>query len=140
MRALRGLPPYLVPVVAGPSQVAVFTEPDARKAFEELGGEAAGWRNEIAPRLVFALPRYRKGTAERLGMPVLMCLADHDLEASSRYAAQIAARMPDATVLHYPVGHFAVYLGSVWDQVSGAQADFLQEHLRTRIRPGQTAA
>lgn len=45
--------------------------------------------SEIAPyRMVFALPRYRRGTAERLTMPVLMCLADHDLEASSRYAAR----------------------------------------------------
>ena len=140
IRALRGLPPYLVPVVAEPGKVAVFTEPDARAAFEQMGGEAAGWRNQIAPRMVFALPRYRKGTAERLGMPVLMCLADHDLEASSKYATKIAASMPDATVLHYPVGHFAVYLGPVWEQVSDAQAGFLAEHLRTRARPGQAAA
>ena len=140
MRAIRGLPPYLVPVIAGPGQVAVFTEPDARAAFEQMGGEAAGWRNQIAPRMVFTLPRYRRGTAERLGMPVLMCLADHDLEASSRYAAQIAARMPHAAVLHYPAGHFDVYLGPVWEQASDAQADFLTEHLRAQTRPGHAAA
>lgn len=140
IRALRGLPPYLVPVIAEPGQVAVFTDPSARAAFEGMGGEAAGWRNAIAPRMVFALPRYRRGTAERLTMPVLMCLADHDLEASSKYAARISARMPNATVVHYPVGHFDVYLGAVWEQASDAQAGFLSEHLRTRTRPGQAAA
>lgn len=33
----RGKDPYLVPVVAGPGRVAVFTEPYARAAFEALG-------------------------------------------------------------------------------------------------------
>ena len=55
--------------------MAVFTEPEAKKAFDAPGREAVGWRNELAPRFIL-LPRYHKGTAERLHMTVLMCLAD----------------------------------------------------------------
>lgn len=140
IRARQGKAPYLVPVAAEPGQVAIFTEPDARATFEALGGETAGWRNAAAPRFLFALPRYRKGTAERLGMPVLMCLADHDLQASSRYAARIAAKMPAAEVRHYPGGHFDVYLDPLFEEISNAEADFLADNLRPRTRASGAAA
>lgn len=129
VRARRGEPPYLVPVVAPPGQVAVFTEPDARATFEALGGEATGWRNQLAPRFIFALPKYVRGTAERLSMPLLMCLADQDLQASSAFAARVAARAPYADIRHYPLGHFDVYLGRAFEQISDAQLAFLRGHL-----------
>lgn len=140
LRARRGQAPYLVPVVAPPGQRAVFTEPDARTAFEALGGEAAGWRNELAPRFIFALPKYAPGTAEQLTMPLLMCLADHDLQASSRFAAGIAARAPYADIRHYPLGHFDVYLGTAFERISDAQVAFLRTHLLpTRRATAETA-
>jgi uncharacterized protein len=125
-RARKDQPPYLVPVVAEPGHVAVFTEPEAKKA---LGGEAVGWRNQLAPSFIFSLPRYRKGTAERLQMPVLMCIADHDQQASSRYAARIASLMPKVEIRHYPAGHFDVYLEPLRDEITATQAAFLQRHL-----------
>jgi hypothetical protein len=127
--AARGKPPRTVPVVAPPGQVAVFTEPEARETFEALGGEATGWRNELAPRFLFALPQYVRGTAERLSMPLLMCVADHDLQASSAFAARVAARAPHADLRLYPLGHFDVYTGEAFDQISDAQLAFLQTHL-----------
>lgn len=141
LRARRSQAPLLVPVVGVGSQVAVFTEPEAEKAFEALGGEAVGWRNALAPRFIFALPRYRKGTAESLCMPVLMLLADHDQQASSRYAARIASRMPSVEIRHYPVGHFDVYLEPMRSAITAEQAEFLDRHLcgnlhRQRAEPG----
>ncbi len=127
--AKLGKPPYLVPVVAGSGEVAVFTEPEAGAAFEALGGESVGWRNELAPRMLFALPRYHKGTAEKLHMPVLMCLGDHDLQASPRFAARIASLMNNVELRRYPVGHFDVYTGRLFEEISSAEADFLHRHL-----------
>ncbi|WP_206796301.1 alpha/beta hydrolase [Amycolatopsis sp. MtRt-6] len=127
----RGEPPYLVPVVDEPGRLAAFVEPEARAVFTALGGEATGWRNAVAPRFVFALPRYADGTAERLAMPVLMCLADHDLEASSRFAAKVAAKAPVAEVRHYPAGHFDVYVPPWFDRISTDQAEFLHGRLCT---------
>lgn len=138
-RARRGLPPLLVPVVGDPWQLAVFTDQGARAAFVGLDGEGVGWRNEIAPRAMFALPRYREGTAERLRMPVLMCLADHDEETSSKFAIRLAARMPAATVLHYPVGHFDVYVDPNFGPISDAQASFLQQTLQPQKRSAPAA-
>ena len=120
--------PFLVPVVAEPGRVAVFTEPEAEMAFSSLGGEAAGWRNALAPRFIFTLPRYRAGTAERIQAPVLMCLADRDQQASSGYAAHIASLIRHVEIRHYPVGHFAVYIEPLRGQIAISQANFLQRH------------
>lgn len=127
--AKLGREPYLVPVVAEPGKVCVFTESDAKVAFDALGGETVGWRNALAPRMLFALPHYRKGTAERLHMPVLMCLGDNDLQASPRFAAHIASLMPNVEIRRYPVGHFDVYLGQLFEEISSAEAEFLRRHL-----------
>lgn len=56
--------------------------------------------------------------------------SDHDLQASSRFAAQVAARVPKVEIHPYPVGHFAGYLGS-WcdDEISCTQAEFLHRQL-----------
>lgn len=139
IRERQGKPPYLVPVAAGPGQLAAFTEPEAKATFEALGGEAAGWRSAVAPWFIFALPRYRKGTAEQLSMPVLLCLADRDVQASTKCAARIAAKMPAAKVLHYPAGHFDVYQDRLFEEISNAEADFLEDNLRARTRARDTA-
>ncbi len=47
--AKLGRDPCLVPVVAAPGEVAVFTESDAKVAFDAHGGECVGWRNSLAP-------------------------------------------------------------------------------------------
>jgi pimeloyl-ACP methyl ester carboxylesterase len=127
--AKLGKGPHLVPVVADSGEVAVFTEPEAKAAFEALGGEAVGWRNALAPRMLFALPRYRTGTAEKLRMPVLMCLGDHDQQASPRFAARIASLMNNVELHRYPVGHFDVYTGSLFEEISSLEAAFLHRHL-----------
>lgn len=126
--AKLGREPYLVPVVAEPGKLAVFTESDAEAAFEALGGEAVGWRNALAPRMLFTLPRYREGTAEKLHMPVLMCLGDNDLQASPRFAARVASLMPNVEIRRYPVGHFDVYVGRLFEEISSAEADFLRRN------------
>jgi dienelactone hydrolase len=135
LRAVRSRPPYLAYVVGQPGEPAVFPDPQVAAIFAELGGEAVGWRNAFAPRFLFGLPRYRPGTAERLRMPLLVCVADHDLEASPDFAAEVAQRAPHGEVRHYPVGHFDVYLEPVRSQVIADQIAFLRIHLaRDEVR------
>lgn len=129
LHALLHRPPYLVRVAGQPGDAAVFTSADARDAFAALGGAHAGWRNAFAPRFLFGLPRYRPGTAERLQMPLLVCVADRDLEASPAFAAEIAERAPRGEVQHYAAGHFDVYIEPLRSQVIADQIAFLRSHL-----------
>jgi hypothetical protein len=61
-------------------------------------------------------------------MPLLVCLADHDLEASSAFALKVAKQAPQGEVRRYPVGHFDVYVEPVRSQIIADQVAFLCTH------------
>ncbi|MFN8661919.1 MAG: alpha/beta fold hydrolase [Thermomicrobiales bacterium] len=129
LHAVMHRSPYYARVVGEPGEAAVFTNADARAAFAALGGERAGWRNAFAPRFLFGLPRYRSGSEERLRMPILVCVADQDLEASPTLAVEVAKRAPRGEVRHYSAGHFDVYVEPLRSQVIADQIAFLHQHL-----------
>ena len=110
--------------VGRPGEAAVYTDPQVAAIFAELGGPAAG-ATRLPARFLFGLPRYRPGTAERLQMPLLVCVADRDLEASPSFAAWVA-QAPRGQVRHYPVGHFDVYVEPVRTLMITDQIAFLR--------------
>lgn len=69
-----------------------------------------------------------------------MCLADQDLQASSAFAAQVAARVSAVDIRHFPCGHFDVYSGAMFERLSDLQAAFLSTHLRVGSDAAQTGA
>ena len=132
IRSWLGRPPYLLPMYGKPGQAAQFTDPNLKPFFDALRQESATWRNAFTPRLLLHAPRYREGTAERLNMPLLMCIADRDVNASPPFAAYVASRAPRGQVKHYAVGHFDVYREmnpAVFEQVIADQIAFLRTHL-----------
>jgi hypothetical protein len=130
VRGARDRPPYLVPIVGEPGQTALFTGPEVREALEAKGLEGSLWRNQFAPRFVFALPRYQPGKAvERLGMPLLVCVADRDRETPADFAAQFVERAPRGELRRYPASHFEMYHGETFKRVLADQVDFLRSHL-----------
>jgi dienelactone hydrolase len=111
-RGVLGRPPRHIPVVGKPGEVAVTATPQAQEHIAALSGEARDtlWRNEVAPRALFAMMRYRPGeVAHRLGMPVLVCVAERDLETPAELSRQIAERAPRGELRRYPVSHFDFY-------------------------------
>jgi uncharacterized protein len=148
----RGRPPYLVPIVGQPGQTALFTGPEVREALEAKGLEGSLWRNEFAPRFVFAVPRYAPGKAvERLGMPLLVCVADRDRETPADYVARVVERAPRGELRRYSATHFEMYHGQVFQRVLADQVDFLKRHLLSeaagrrwapakQLRPGTAEA
>jgi uncharacterized protein len=117
VRGARGRPPYLIPVVGEPGQTALFTGPEVKVALDAKGLEGSLWRNEFAPRFVFALPRYQPGKlVERLGMPMLACVADRDRETPAEFAARFVERAPRGELRRFK-------------RVLTDQVDFLRRHL-----------
>lgn len=51
------------------------------------------------------------------------------MQASPRFAARIAALMKNVEIHHYPAGHFDVYTGALFGQISSVEADFRRRHL-----------
>jgi uncharacterized protein len=129
IRGAMGRPPYLVPIVGEPGDTALFTGPEVKAALAAKG-LTGSWRNEFAPRFVFAVPRYQPGKlVERLQMPFLVCVADYDRETPADFAAQVVQRSPHGRLLRYPATHFEMYHGETFKQVLADQIEFLRTHL-----------
>jgi pimeloyl-ACP methyl ester carboxylesterase len=130
VRGIAGLSPYYIPVFGEPGQVAAFTDPGSsqhRELFEKTG---ATWRNRFTPRFLFGVPKYVEGTAERVRVPLLVCVAEHDTDADPQQAVDIARRAPLGELVAYPVAHFDVYCGHTREQMLHDQVAFLSRVLR----------
>lgn len=130
LRGVVGRPPLTVPMVGEPGTVAVFTGVEDYAVTRTLAAGAPEWRNEMAARSLFSLIRYRPGAlAGRLVMPLLVCVADADTAASVPLAVRAAQQAPCGELRRYPGGHFAAYLGEVFEHMVTDEIDFLHRHL-----------
>jgi surfactin synthase thioesterase subunit len=114
-----------VKVFGRPGETAVFTDPELWPRFEALSKGSPTWRNEFTPRFYLALPRYRSGMAERVRMPLLVCVADGDVYANPKFQAWVAEQAPRGEVRHYAGEHFDLYHG-LMDRVVDDQIEFLR--------------
>ena len=131
-RGILGRPPYYIPMVGKPGEVAVTATPQAQEHIASLSGESRDtlWRNEVAPRALFGMMRYRPGNeAHRLRMPILVSIAERDLETPEELSRQIAERAPRGELRRYPVSHFDFYRDPVRQRILADQIDFLRTHL-----------
>ncbi|MGI9125525.1 MAG: alpha/beta hydrolase, partial [Mycobacterium sp.] len=125
--AMRGRPPVLIAAVGDPGTFAAMTEPDAKPGFSGIVGPESLWRNEFAARLMLKLPFYRPvRLASRLTMPVLFCVCDADTTTPASSTVVAARNAVRGELLHYPYGHFDIYLDP---QVKVDQVAFLRRVL-----------
>jgi dienelactone hydrolase len=125
--ALRRRPAY-VPVVAGRNELGVMASEDATSTIDSL--DSATWRNEVAPRVLFDMMRYRPSEyAPALQSPLLVCVASLDAEAPERTVLEIVEKAPRARALIYRVKHFDVYRPEVREKILTDQIAFLRDEL-----------
>ncbi|WP_438023844.1 alpha/beta hydrolase [Sorangium sp. So ce233] len=127
-RGALGRPPRYLAVYGAPGE-AFFTDPGLAPRFERVAAESATWQNRVAARFLLRLPRYREGTMERIAAPILVCLAEHDVEVSAEFVKAKAAKARRADVRVYPAGHFDLYHGDTFEQAVADQTEFLRAHL-----------
>jgi uncharacterized protein len=128
VRGWLGRPPYYIPVVGPADTLAVMASPQAQQTIDAM--HSGQWRNEVAPRVLFAMRRYKPSDkAPQLTMPVLVCIAAYDREAPGELARQIVEQAPRGELKSYPYAHFEFYRPDVRTQVIKDQIDFLRTHL-----------
>jgi pimeloyl-ACP methyl ester carboxylesterase len=107
--AARGRTPVTVGLVGQRRSAALLTAPDALPGYAALLTPGTTFRNEVAARFAFQLPRYRPGRRLReLRCPVLLCLCSEDSVAPTARTRRYAAGTR-ADIREYPFGHFAIY-------------------------------
>lgn len=126
-RSVFGMSPKLVPAGGAPGELAMMTTPDTVPGLKGIAAE--GWRNELCGRLSLTLALHRPGLkAGRLPCPILIAICDTDslvVPAAAEAAARRAGKL--ATVKHYAMGHFDIYLGEWFERSVKDQTNFLKE-------------
>jgi dienelactone hydrolase len=130
VRGWLGRPPKSIAMVGPPGAVAVFTGTEDYEVARQLAESAPDWRNEIAARSLWSLTLYRPArTVSQVTVPLLVCIAEDDTAAAVPLALRSAAKAKRSEVRRYPGGHFAAYVGPVFEQMVTDEIDFLRRHV-----------
>lgn len=122
--ALRASPAY-IKAVGQPGELAVMASPEAQRAID--GMQSPTWRNQVAPRALFAMMRYQPGnSAPQVKAPVLVCIGQRDKETQAGDAARLAGLAPRGELRVYDVAHFDFYRDGVRQSVIADQLAFLR--------------
>lgn len=128
-RARFGLSPHLIPIVSKPGTFALLTAPGAWEGYVRVMAESEGFVNGFCARgmLMVQGPDARK-CARDVHCPVLIQVCAHDtLVAADSHATVARVLGEQATVIHYPAGHFDHYDGDLFRQVVEAQTAFIRQ-------------
>ncbi|CAL8463633.1 g3167 [Coccomyxa elongata] len=132
-RDLVGLPPAYLKVAGPPGSNSFMELNDAdmqlylAKHPEHYMG---GWQNRVLARLANEMSRYNPiHYVPKIKAPVLLVATMKDTLCPIAVAHRAAELNSNIQLLEKDVGHFDVYLGDLFDEVSVAQARFLVEKL-----------
>jgi dienelactone hydrolase len=129
-RALLGLSPHYVRVVARPEEFGVLNTPESWPGLMAILPDGADWENKCCARILLTFPLYRPiAAAARVRCPALIMLAEHDSLIAPSAVRRAASRMARAEVVAYPFGHFDIYHGEAFDRALEQQSAFLRRNL-----------
>jgi len=130
LRAAMRREPFQVPVVAEPGTFAIMNTPESLPGYSSLIPEGTEWANACPARILLTMTFFRPmGLARHVRCPALVVLAEKDSLIDPRAVEKTASRMENATLLRFPVGHFDVYSGPVFERVVDEQTRFFVQHL-----------
>ncbi|KUI34146.1 alpha/beta hydrolase [Mycobacterium sp. IS-1590] len=128
VRGALGATPAYIKAVGEPGELAVMASSEAQQTIE--GMQSTTWRNEVAPRALFAMMRYKPGDhAPRVRAPVMVCVGKRDKEAQESDARQLAELTPRGELQTYDFAHFDFYRDDVRRRVIADQIAFLRRVL-----------
>lgn len=128
LRGALGASPAYIKAVGEPGELAVMASSEAQQTID--GMQSPTWRNEVAPRALFAMMRYKPGDhAPRVRAPVLVCIGKRDKETQEADAGRLAELAPRGELQAYDVAHFDFYRDDIRGQVIADQIAFLRRVL-----------
>ena len=129
VRSWLRLSPHKIPIVGQPRTIALMADAEAWNAFGELAPD--DFVNEACARIGIRMDKYKPiNYMGKVKCPVLLQLCDNDISLPAS-VAHIAGKLlgDHAEVIHYPIGHFDIYLGDNFEKAVKDQVTFLKKHL-----------
>lgn len=128
--ALLGSPPYYVPPLGLPGELAAMTCPGEKAAAQKLYPDDFVPDERVAARIFLTVARYSPGRlAQRLRAPWLVQVARKDRTTPMKPAVRAARKAPRSRLIIYDAGHFDVYVPPLFEITVNDQIQFLKDHL-----------
>ncbi len=129
-RALLGMEPNYVDIVAEPGKLGAMTAPGALEAVMRLIPPQFQYNEKVAARIFLSVPFYSPGkNAKKIHCPWLVQVALRDLTTPSKPALQAAQKAPKGELITYDLDHFDVYVDPNFERTVSDQIAFLKRHV-----------
>lgn len=124
----KGKPPAYIAAVGLPGELAVMTSNEAASTIS--GMKSATWRNEVAPRGVLDMMKYKPSDySPQVKCPVMVCYGERDKEAQGLQTLELIESLPHVEGKAYPLAHFDFYNPEIRAGIIREQLRFYQQHL-----------
>jgi uncharacterized protein len=129
VRSWLGLSPHKIPLFGKPGTVALMADEGAWEAFNQLAPD--DYINEACARIGIRMDKYRPITSiEKVRCPLLIQVCDTDITVPKAVLDKATASLGSlAEVIHYPGGHFDIYMGNILEKAANDQVNFFRRHL-----------
>lgn len=129
LKAMLGLSPAYVPLVAPQGQLAAMSSYDSISGYGAI--TPPHWRNQTCARYALTISAYRPiAYAGKLTCPVLIQVCMHDSLVPASAAIATAHRIgAKAELKQYDCGHFDIYVGENYESASSEQIAFFNRAL-----------
>jgi uncharacterized protein len=122
--------PHLIPIIGKPDTFALMNTHDSWDGYSAIIPKGSAWKNECPARILLMIINYRPMSyVRRIACPALFIVAEKDTLVDWKDVKKTANRMNNATAQVLPVGHFDVYVGDLFEKVSGMELNFLSKVL-----------
>jgi pimeloyl-ACP methyl ester carboxylesterase len=123
-------PPVRIPMAGPPRSVAALNSEDSLPGFERLAPKGEKWDNSCPARIILTMGFYRPMCkARKIKCPALIVCAENDTLIDAKAVKKTADRIPNASFVSLPVGHFDIYFDESFEKVVQQQTDFFVKNL-----------
>lgn len=129
-RALSFMNPHCVPFVSGPEEFALMNTPDSKEGYLALIPKDSLWKNRTPARILLGIPLYRPVRfADKIKCPVLVIYAGRDTLIPPDMVERTIAKINNVKAVRLDIGHFEVYTGEHFENVSEMEGEFIKKWL-----------
>ena len=129
VRSWFGLSAHRIPLFGRRGTIAAMVDDGAWETFGALVPD--GFINEVCARIVIRMDKYRPiRHVAKIRCPVLFQVTEDEASFQKKALEKAKKRLGGiAEFIHYPVGHFDIYLNNDFERSVSDQLGFLRRHL-----------
>jgi len=130
IQTLSGGPPYRLPVIGKPGDVALLSTAECEPGFWALVPENSPWENATPARIALTVAMYSPMRfAREIACPVLVVAGTQDSLIPLRAVQRTADRIPDCRLEILECNHFEPYQGEWLKETLALQRNFFNSEL-----------